>query len=82
MRKVDALCLDSFACLAFGVCPARNGVPKKSDSILIRLSQEEVLATNFLISEKAKMIYEKSLQLNPNNEDGKGMLEQIRGEKP
>ena len=32
--------------------------------------------------EEAIRNYEKSLQLNPNNEGGKRMLEKIRGEKP
>lgn len=32
--------------------------------------------------EEAVRNYEKSLQLNPNNEGGKRMLEKIRGEKP
>jgi CubicO group peptidase (beta-lactamase class C family) len=56
MRFVLAV---SLVCLAFGVCPAQNGL-QKIDSILTKLNQEEAFSGNVLISEKGKIIYEKS----------------------
>jgi CubicO group peptidase (beta-lactamase class C family) len=49
----------SLVCLAFGVCPAQNRV-QKIDSILTALSREEAFSGNVLISEKGRIIYEKS----------------------
>jgi CubicO group peptidase (beta-lactamase class C family) len=50
----------SFLCLAFGICPAQNRV-QKIDSVLTKLNREEAFSGNVLISEKGKIIYEKSL---------------------
>lgn len=49
----------SFVCLAFSLCLAQNRV-QKIDSILRELNQEEAFSGNVLISEKGKIIYEKS----------------------
>ncbi len=49
----------SFICLAFDVGHAQNRV-QKIDSILSTLNQQEAFRGNVLISEKGKIIYEKS----------------------
>jgi CubicO group peptidase (beta-lactamase class C family) len=49
----------SFVCLAFGLCLAQNRV-QRIDSILSQLNQEEAFSGNVLISERGKIIYEKS----------------------
>jgi Beta-lactamase class C and other penicillin binding proteins len=48
-----------FICLAFGFCFAQERV-QKIDSILSTLNQEEGFSGSVLISEKGKIIYEKS----------------------
>src|SRR5689334_17069689 len=49
----------SLVCLALGVCPAQDRV-RKIDSILSKLNKEESFSGNVLISEKGKIIYERS----------------------
>jgi CubicO group peptidase (beta-lactamase class C family) len=49
----------SLVCFAFGVCPAQNRL-QKIDSILTGLKQDDAFSGNVLISEKGKIIFEKS----------------------
>lgn len=51
--------LVALACLAPSLCPAQERV-QTIDSLLSRLSRDEAFTGNVLISEKGKIIYEKS----------------------
>lgn len=57
-----------FLCLAIGLCPAQNRV-QEIDAILTNLNRDEAFSGNVLISEKGKILYEKSFgYANPENQ--------------